>query len=233
MTPRTPITQIRLSAVTKLFGVQRALRKVSFDAHQGDTVGIVGPNGAGKSTLLSILSTMMKPTMGQVEMNGRPADADMRAGIGVLSHKALVYPELSCEENLKLYGELYGVSVARVQHLKDLLELGAFFSDRPAGVLSKGQLQRLSLARALIASPEVLLLDEPSSGLDKRSIILIQTIVTDHQDAGGIAFVVSHDPELVSSLCTRVIQLELGEIKADTTTTDAAEISAMLEGAVP
>ena len=227
------ISVISVNEVTKLFGAQRALRKVSLEAKSGDCVGIVGANGAGKSTLLSILAMQMKPTAGTLKLNGHSPDAEMRAAIGVLSHQPLVYPALSCKENLEMYAQLCGVDEKRVDYLKNFLELSDFFSDRPAGVLSRGQLQRLSLARALIASPDVLLLDEPSSGLDRKSTALIEQLVADHRNAGGIAFLVSHDPQLVAAVSTRIILFELGELKRETESQDAAEVAALLEGKLP
>jgi ABC-type multidrug transport system ATPase subunit len=233
MTAMERITHISVKEVTKLFGAQAALKQVSLEVHSGETVGIIGRNGAGKSTLLSILSTVMKATYGGLEVNGAAAGPQLRSRIGVLSHKALVYPELTCEENLNLFADLYGVERTVVTRLAKQLFLTDFFSDRAAGVLSRGQLQRLSLARALIASPDVLLLDEPSSGLDGQSIRLIETLVQDHREQSGISFVVSHDPALVAKLCTRVVLLVQGKIETESGVSDATEIARMLEEGTP
>lgn len=229
MTATERIEHISIKEVTKLFGAQAALKKVSLDVRTGETVGIIGQNGAGKSTLLSILSTVMKPTYGRMEVNGAAAGPLFRGRIGVLSHRALVYPELTCEENLALFADLYGVNRRAVTHLEKQLFLTEFFADRPAGVLSRGQLQRLSLARALIASPDVLLLDEPSSGLDGKSARLIETLVAEHRENQGISFVVSHDPALVAHLCTRVVLLVQGQVKVECGACDETQIARMLE----
>jgi heme exporter protein A len=229
MTAIERIDHISIKEVTKLFGAQAALKKVSLDFRTGETVGIIGQNGAGKSTLLSILSTVMKPTYGRMEVNGAAAGPQLRGRIGVLSHKALVYPELTCEENLTLFADLYGVNRSTVTRLEKQLFLTEFFADRPAGVLSRGQLQRLSLARALIASPDVLLLDEPSSGLDGKSTRLIETLVAEHREKQGISLMVSHDPALVAHLCTRVVLLVQGQVKVECGACGATEITRMLE----
>ncbi|MBN2525777.1 MAG: ABC transporter ATP-binding protein [Deltaproteobacteria bacterium] len=223
------ITDVALREVTKLYGPRRALFNISLEAHSGDVIGIIGQNGAGKSTLLSILSMLMKPTAGVLELNGHPAQPHLRARFGILSHQPLVYPELTCDENLSIYASLCGVDASVVERLRERLDLSDFFSDRPAGVLSRGQLQRLALARALVATPDVLLLDEPSSGLDRQSTFLIEQIVDEHRDIGGIAFMVSHDPLLVASLCSRIVMLTLGKVTGEVGTGSASQIAKMLE----
>lgn len=226
------IKQVEVNNVTKLFGAKRALCDVSLRVTQGEIVALIGQNGAGKSTLLSILSTMMKPTFGTLQINGSEASAQSRGRIGYLSHKPFVYPELSCQENLRLFAALYNVDDAAVLTMCARLNLGEFFSNRSAGVLSRGQLQRLALARTLIASPDVLLLDEPSSGLDRASVGLIEEIVLKHQQAGGIAFIVSHDPGMVATLSSRVVLLNMGEVINERGRCTTEEISTMLvEGA--
>ncbi|MBN2714981.1 MAG: ABC transporter ATP-binding protein [Deltaproteobacteria bacterium] len=232
MTTGTRVERIAVRDVTKLFGAHRALRRVSMAASAGETIGIIGKNGAGKSTLLSILSTMMRPTLGTLEINGRPATAMLRSAIGLLSHKSLVYPALTCQENLEMFARLCGAPQERVTQLMERLALQNFFTDRPAGVLSRGQIQRLSLARALIGAPEVLLLDEPTSGLDRSATALFESLVKAHRESGKIAFVVSHDPQLIADLCTRIVLLELGEIQLETSARSAAQVSELLEGDV-
>ncbi|MBN2343706.1 MAG: heme ABC exporter ATP-binding protein CcmA [Deltaproteobacteria bacterium] len=222
------IGKVVVSEVTKLFGAKRALCNVSLDVSPGEVVALIGKNGAGKSTLLSILSTMMKPTFGTVQINGAPATAESRAHIGYLSHKPFVYPELSCEENLKLFASLYNVGDDAVQKMKTQFRLDEFFSNRPVGVLSRGQLQRAALARTLLAAPDVLLLDEPASGLDRGAIGLIEQLVAEHRDKAGITFIVSHDPALVAEVSTRVVLLQMGEVAHETGRCSSDDILTML-----
>lgn len=230
MTPKSTIASVNIKGVTKLFGSKRALCNVSLKVFPQEVVALIGQNGAGKSTLLSILSTMTKPTFGSVEIDGKPATSQIRAKIGYLSHKPFVYPELTCQENLSLFASLYGADSRAVGKMKEQMALEDFFLDRPAGVLSRGQLQRLALARALIATPEILLLDEPSAGLDNQSIGLIEQIVAEHQHNGGITFVVSHQSHMVANLSTKVVLLQSGEIEAHSEDCSLENVSCLLMG---
>ncbi len=214
------LESVRLAGVTKVFGAIRALFGVAFEARRGETVAVMGGNGAGKSTLLSILALAARPTRGTVSFDGRPAspgDPAERARIGLLSHQPLVYPDLTGRENLRLFAGLYGLpdpdrAVADVERR---LGLEAFVADRPARVLSRGQLQRVSLARALVHSPSLLLLDEPAAGLDSAAVARIEECLAEHAARGGIAVMVTHEPELAARTASRAVMLRDGRVAAD------------------
>jgi len=213
------LTAVRVEGVTKLFGAVRALIGVTVEARAEQVVAVMGPNGAGKSTLLSVLALTMRPTRGEVLFDGAPVrfgDRSARRRVGLLSHQPLVYPDMTGLQNLAFFARLNGDGAGRaVEEAVEDLGLASFVADRPARVLSRGQLQRLALARALISDPEVLLLDEPAAGLDETSIGRIEGVIGRHRAGGGIAVVVTHEPALACRIATRAVVICGGRIVAD------------------
>jgi len=213
------IQKIQVEGAVKLFGRVRALAGASLVVESGEAVAVMGGNGAGKSTLLSLLSLSSKPTRGKLLFNDVPPDEieQVRGRIGLLAHDAMVYPDLTAKENLHFFAGLLGVSdVERaVQGQVEDQALLDFFDDRPCRVLSRGQLQRVSLARALLAEPDLLLLDEPAAGLDSRAVARIEKAVVDLRERGGMAVVVTHEPEVASRIATRALMLRRGKIVED------------------
>jgi len=222
------LESVRLAGVTKVFGAVRALFSVGFEARRGEVIAVMGGNGAGKSTLLSILALMARPTRGTVSFDGRPAgpaDPAARTRIGLLSHQPLVYPDLTGRENLRLFAGLYGLpdAAGAVADVERRLELALFVADRPTRVLSRGQLQRVALARALIHSPDLLLLDEPAAGLDSTAVARIEECLSEHAARGGIAVMVTHEPELAARTANRAVMLVAGRLVADVPAPEGAE----------
>ena len=214
------ISSVRLENVTKIFGAVRALSGISLTINPGEVVAIMGPNGAGKSTLLSVVSLLTRPSRGQVLYNNEvvrsTADAPV-SRIGILSHQPLIYPDLSAEENLTLFAKLYGISspAQKVAALIDEFAISDFGSDRPSRVLSRGQLQRVSLARALIADPDFLLLDEPAAGLDSSAIERIENALLKLTKRGGMGMIVTHEPDVAARTANRAIMLRRGKVARD------------------
>ncbi len=214
------IKNIRVERMTKVFGTVRALLDANLEVTPGEVVAVMGPNGAGKSTLLGILSLTMRPTRGKVLVNGEPAGSsltELRGRIGLLSHQPLVYPDLTCRENLELFSRLYDMEdqAKVVNGIEKELDLSSFATDRPTRVLSRGQLQRVSLARALISRPDLLLLDEPAAGLDSDAVSRIHTVVGGLTERGGMAVMVTHEPEVAASVATRAVMVRGGRIVSD------------------
>jgi ABC-type multidrug transport system ATPase subunit len=220
------LASVKLDGVTKLFGAVRALHRIDLEVKSGEVVAIMGGNGAGKSTLLSILSLTMRPTRGKVLFDGKEVrfgDPTARRVIGLLSHQPLVYPDMTGRENLILFAGLYGLDGRReVEAVRERLGLGGFLDDRPTRVLSRGQLQRVALARALISAPSLLLLDEPAAGLDSSAIAHIEAVLGDHGKAGGIAVLVTHEPDLAAQVADRAVMIKNGQIVLDRTAPDSA-----------
>ncbi len=213
------LSRVQLLGVTKLFGAIRAVADVSLTVEPGQIVAVMGPNGAGKSTLLSLLSLSVWPSAGEVRFNDRPvgpAQTTWLGHIGLLSHQPLVYPDLTVKENLILFARLHGLPNPKsvVQETMEQLGLGPILADRVARVLSRGQLQRLALARALIAQPRLLLLDEPATGLDGDAVARIERVLEKLAAAGGLAVMVTHEPELAARVATHLLVMNNGAIVA-------------------
>ena len=218
MSART-LEPVAVDGVVKLFGAVRALAGVTLRLTSGEVAAVMGPNGAGKSTLLAILSLTARPTRGTVSFGGalvRSGDPDARRLVGLLSHQPLLYGDLTGAENLRLFAALYGADVDdAVRSVSARLDLGPFVADRPVRVLSRGQLQRVALARTLVSRPELLLLDEPAAGLDRTAIEGIAAALAAHREGGGIAVVVTHEPDLAARVATRAVMLRDGRVAAD------------------
>ena len=209
---------VRTEAVTKLYGLTRALAGVDAEFQAGKVTVIEGPNGSGKSTLLHILAQEARPSSGHVLYNGRKIRRGrLRSRIGVLAHQSMLYPDLTGDENLRLFSALYQVpeAPARINDLKQRFHIGRF-AERPARTWSRGQLQRVALARTLLGSPRLLLLDEPSTGLDNRSVELLVKAIKDERDRGSIVVVVTHDLGFSSEIADTVVRLKQGRVDTST-----------------
>ena len=187
---------IELDGLTRAYGERVALARVSFALEAGRTLVVFGPNGAGKSTLLRVLATLLRPTEGVARVLGRalPGEAwAVRGRIGFLGHEPLLYRELTGRENLRFQARLFGVAAGRVDELLERLQLDRR-ADEPVRNLSRGTVQRLAVARAVLHDPELLLLDEPRANLDPAASDLIEPllagrtrVLTSHDPAGGLA----------------------------------------------
>lgn len=178
---------------------------------------VLGANGSGKSTLLAIVGTLAKPTSGKVSHGalGKSRDA-VRRTLGWLGHDALCYADLTGRENIELAAKLHGLSVERAyESARERFDLGAF-AERPFRTYSRGQRQRVALARALVHEPKLLLLDEPTTGLDKASVDRLLEVIRNEAKRGAIVVVVTHDDTFASAAADERIVLERGVIKEAT-----------------
>ncbi len=202
--------------LTKLFGATPALRGASLVMKPGEIVLLSGPNGAGKSTLLGILGTQLRPTRGRVsylDENGRQLSRpEVRSQLGWVSHASHCYGELTGRQNVELAAELQGVSPTLYRSLADRLGLGKF-AERRVSTLSRGQTQRVALARALIHTPQLILLDEPWTGLDQKSSRLLERIVLEERQRGALIAIVSHEPGLAARLDAREVTIVRGQVQ--------------------
>jgi heme ABC exporter ATP-binding subunit CcmA len=187
--------------LSKRYGDKRVLERLTFELERGGFLVVTGPNGAGKTTLLRLCAGLAVPTAGTLEV-----EPD-RAAIGFLAHEPLVYRELTALENLDLYGRLYHVPERR-ERIGMLLERFGLWEARRerAGQLSRGQLQRLALCRALLHRPELLILDEPFAGLDADGAQLLDRELAAMRERRTI-LVATHDPERVAPLASRRLAL--------------------------
>jgi ABC-type multidrug transport system ATPase subunit len=207
-----------------------ALTEVSLELDPGERLLLVGPNGAGKSTFIRVFAGLMRPTHGNALVAGQPARS-ARARVGVVGHATYLYEELSAAENLRLYAELYGVLDVgkRVSELLELVGVGRL-ADEPVGKLSRGQQQRVALARALLHDPDVLLLDEPDTGLDVGAFEMLERLLV---DGDRTVVLTTHNLPLGLRLGTRAAVLGHGRLveeRRSLSPADAVELGELLEG---
>lgn len=184
---------VELRNVSKAFGPVRALINVSVTFEAGITV-LEGANGSGKTTLLSVAGTLVRPSSGEVDFGALgKAREQVRARLGWVGHELLVYADLSGRENIELAARLHGREPSTaMERATSRFELGAFV-DRPVRTYSRGQRQRVALARALVNEPDLLLLDEPTTGLDTSGVALLDAVVREEAAHGAVVIVVTHD----------------------------------------
>ncbi len=209
---------IEVRRLVKRFGLKTVLRGLDFEARQGEFVVVLGPNGAGKTTFLRILASLARPTFGEVRVGGYrlPGQAAaVRARLGVVTHLPLLYGELTAEENLRFYARLYGISRPNPR-IGEVLEMVGLASRRGdlVRIFSRGMQQRLAIGRAILHDPEVLLFDEPHTGLDQEAGDVLDKLLRDVAGRGRTVVMTSHDLTRVESLATRFDVLSRGVISA-------------------
>lgn len=207
---------IEVKNLVKRFGHKQVLRKLDFSVEQGEFVALLGSNGAGKTTLLRILSSLSKPNYGDIRIAGfqLPAQAaQVRKKLGVVSHLPLLYGDLSAEENLKFFGRLYGIQSPK-NRIEEILKLVGLRNRKRDLVrtFSRGMQQRLAIGRAVLHDPEVLLLDEPHTGLDQDAANMLDKLLQQIAESGRTIVMTSHDFPRVANLATRFDVLYKGKI---------------------
>ncbi len=207
---------IKIQNLSKLFGLKPALQDINLEVERGEFLAIFGPNGAGKTTLLKIISTLISPTSGSVSIDGRDLKRkplEVRQRIGVISHETYLYENLTAYENLIFYGRMYGVEnlEQKVKELLKQIELESRASDRVAAY-SRGMKQRLSIARAMLHDPDILLLDEPYAGLDQQACKIFERILKELSERQKTVIMATHELERGLKLCSQAIILNKGRI---------------------
>ena len=215
---------IEARGLTKRFGAATALERVSFEVPDGAKAALLGANGAGKTTLLAVLSTLLAPTEGEATVGGHElgrAPRALRASIGVLTHRPMLYEELSPRENLEFFARLYGVeqAAARIEEL--LRAVGLWLRrDEETAVLSRGFHQRLAITRAVLHRPRVLLLDEPETGLDREGLALLDELALGVPQTTVLA--ATHQRDRVAGWAELVIELDRGRLRGGSVSAAAA-----------
>ncbi len=209
---------IEIKNITKLYGTQRAVDNVSFNVAEGEIVGLLGPNGAGKSTLMKILTCYIPPTEGEAKVCGYSIYDDtlaVRRNIGYLPEHNPLYLDMYVREYLRFAAGISGVK-EKNKRADEMIELTGLVpeADKKIGQLSKGYRQRVGLAQALIHNPKVLILDEPTTGLDPNQLEFIRSVI---RNAGKSKAVLlsTHIMQEVEAMCTRAIIIDHGRIAAD------------------
>ena len=224
--------------LVRIFGGLRAVDGVSFQLQPGQLLTVFGPNGAGKTTLLRMLGGVMKPNSGHVRVAGEPADGtgrEWRHRVGVVSHQSLLYGQLTTEENLRFYGRLFGLTDLETRIPERLASLG--LSDRartPVRDLSRGLKQRVALTRALLHDPEVVLLDEPYTGLDPHASAVLREQLASLKDGRRTVVLVTHNLKQGLELADRVAIQVQGRFSSvmDSESLDLAGLEASYQAAV-
>jgi heme exporter protein A len=212
---------IEVKKLTKRFGLKTVLRGLDFEVQPGEFVALLGPNGAGKTTFLRILASLSRPTFGEVRVAGfgLPGQAALvRARLGVVSHQPLLYGDLTADENLRFYGRLYAIENlgGRIDEVLETVGLASRRRDL-VRTFSRGMQQRLAIGRAILHDPEVLLFDEPHTGLDQDACDMLDGLLKTVAVSGRTVVITSHDLARVESLATRFDVLSRGAITASTT----------------
>ena len=212
------VGRVTAKGVVKSYGATIALRGVDAVFNAGCLTMIEGANGSGKTTLLGVLGTVIRATSGEVRYELRGGGVanghEVRALVGWLSHETLAYGDLTGRQNVELAAQVHGVGVATAwSNAKERFNLGAF-ADRPLRTNSRGQRQRLALARALVHAPSVVLLDEPTAGLDREGVARLLAVIDEEVARGAVVAVVSHEPDLFQDRTSVRLLLERGRVRS-------------------
>ncbi|HUG35026.1 MAG TPA: heme ABC exporter ATP-binding protein CcmA [Anaerolineales bacterium] len=212
---------ITVKKLVKRFGLKAVLRGVDFDVQPGEFVALLGPNGAGKTTFLRILASLSRPSLGEVSIAGYklPGEAaQVRARLGVVSHLPLLYGDLTAEENLRFYARMYGILdyETRITEVLDMVGLAPRRRDL-VRTYSRGMQQRLAIGRAVLHDPDVMLFDEPYTGLDQDASSMLDDVLKTVAAQGRTVVMTSHDLARAEELATRFDILSRGVIAASAT----------------
>ncbi len=224
---------IELRGVSKGYGRTPVLRGLDLDVAWGEVLTVLGPNGFGKTTLIKVLATLSRPDTGTVRVAGLDvsrAGRQVRRLVGVVAHEPMVYDHLTCDENLRFAGRLFGVKQLdeRVEAVASKLGLTGRLRQR-VGTLSHGLRKRVSIARALLHDPPVLLLDEPDSGLDQEALSLLDSVLSEGAQAGRTVVLTTHNLERGLALGSRVAVLARGRIAHEEQVVASSDASALRE----
>ncbi|MEA1869314.1 MAG: ABC transporter ATP-binding protein [Euryarchaeota archaeon] len=220
---------IHVHDITKNFGSMTVLDNVNFSVKGGEFLTIVGPNGAGKTTLIKIMATLVNATGGTVEIGGfnvKKYPEKVRGVIGVISHNTYLYNELTAGENLKFFGKMYAIPEIdrRVDEVLGETGLSKRKHDR-VGTFSRGMKQRLSIARAILHNPAVMLLDEPYTGLDQQASASLESVLDSLTGSGITTIMISHDLKRGLALADQVMIMASGTVAYHAPASEVANVA--------
>ena len=225
---------LRLSRVTKTFGLVRAVLNVDLEVCSGDFLAIFGPNGAGKTTLLRMVAGLTQPTSGEIQFTSQDLHSG-RERVGYVSHQSFLYNELTGIENLVFYGRLYDIGPVTERADEMLVKMGLQGArHQRVGGYSRGMKQRLTLARSLLHEPDLLLLDEPYTGLDQHGSRLLTEVLQGLREEGRTVLLITHNLGAGLELCSRAVIQNKGELafQASRQQVDASEFERLYFQAV-
>ena len=218
---------IQVKKLYKRFGLKTVLRGLDFSVQPGEFVALLGPNGAGKTTFLRILASLSRPALGEVRIAGYRLPqqaAAVRQRLGVVSHQPLLYGDLTAEENLRFYGKMYGVNdlERRVSQVLEMIGLANRRRDL-VRTFSRGMQQRLAIGRAVLHDPEVMLFDEPHTGLDQEASLMLDNVLREVAARGRTVVMTSHDLARAAELASRFDVLSRGVIIASAASSEIGQ----------
>lgn len=211
---------IEVQQVTKQFGAFTALEDVSFRVEAGEVYGLLGENGAGKTTMMRMMATILRPTSGNIEVAGfsvikEPNEVRRRIGI-LFGGDVGLYSRLTARENIAYFGSMYGMDRTAIEHrikrLSQMLEMDSFL-DRRVGPFSRGMKQKVAIARTLVHDPQVILLDEPTTGLDVTAATMFRKMMGTLQEEGKTILFSSHNMGEIDKLCKRISLIHKGRLQ--------------------
>jgi heme exporter protein A len=208
---------LELEGITRRYGEREALGDVTLSLPEGATLVVFGANGAGKTTLLRVLATLLRPHGGRARVLGVPLPEEswaLRGRIGLLGHEPLLYRQLTASENLRYHAALHGVAGERVAEVLEAVAIPGRHQE-PLRNLSRGMVQRVAIARAVLHEPELLLLDEPFSGLDIGAVMMLSATLRQVHARGTTLLMTTHDVERGFEVCTRAVILRRGRLVWD------------------
>jgi len=211
-TAAAPVVEV--ANLTREFGPRQAVAGVTFSLAPGECLALFGPNGAGKTTLLRVLAGLLKPTSGTARISGivLPGGPLARSRVGLISHHTMLYDSLSARENVSFSARLYGIRDAKARVEDSLLRMSMLErGDAPVRSLSRGMQQRVSIARAMVHSPQLVLADEPYSGLDESGARSLTAVLQELRSAGTAIIVVTHNLLEGLSLATHAAVMQRGK----------------------
>lgn len=207
---------LEIKNLTKTLGEKIILKNISLHVKKGESLAITGPNGAGKSTFIKCTVGLLKPSHGEIFIGGKKVKKnaiEAKKKIGFLGHESFLYDHLTPMENLTFYGKLYKVKNVEEQAKELLKKVGLYlFKDVPVRSFSRGMTQRLAIAKVLLPNPDILLFDEPHTGLDQEAITLLNNIIREKKREGTAILFISHDFDHVHALADQVVVLKKGRI---------------------
>lgn len=210
-------TAIRICGLSKSYGSSKILNNMDLELQKRESVVFFGPNGAGKTTLIKILAALIKPDAGEVYINGRSLKKEpqeIRKTVGVVSHEHFLYYDLTVAENLRFFGKLYGVRKLYEKIDLNLQSLGIYFKrNELVRDLSNGMKQRVSIARAMLHEPDILMFDEPFSGLDNEGVSFLIDILEKSKKNNKTVIVTTHNSDLGLKICDAVFMLDQGKVR--------------------
>jgi len=210
---------VTVKGISKRFGMMTAVEPLTFSIRKGEVLGLIGENGAGKTTTMRMMATILKPSTGEIRINGYCVQKEamaVRTQIGILFGGDVgMYNRLTARENIAYFGTLYGLAGMelnkRIDTLADMLEMGAFI-DRRVGPFSRGMKQKVAIARTLVHDPQVILLDEPTTGLDVSAAVIFRQLITTMREVGKTILFSSHNMGEIEKLCDRVAIMHKGKL---------------------